>query len=87
MDAKGAAGKLVRAYASKNNEGDDWLESWFSKRTQLRCTSVISEEEQVVPVEVEGTQAPQFDQRPGLRLVSIRPHYFRGFKALRNQLI
>ena len=86
MDATGAAGELVRAYASKDDEGDDWLESWFSKRRQLHCSSVIPEEEQVVPIELEATHAPQLGQRPGLRLVSIMPHYFRGFKALADPI-
>ena len=82
MDAKGGAGKLVRAYASKDDEEDDWLESWFLNRTQLHCASHIPEGEQVVPIELEATHAPKLGQRPGLRLVSIRPHYFRGYKAL-----
>ena len=82
MDAIGAAGALVRAYASKDDEGDDWLESWFFQRTQLHCTSVIPGDEQVVPIELEATHVPQVGQRLGLRLVSVRPHYFRGFKAL-----
>ena len=82
MDATGAAGELVRAYALKDDEEDDWLGSWFSKRTQLHCASIISEEEQIVPIELEATHAPQLGQRLGLRLVSIRPHYFRGFKSL-----
>ena len=82
MDAIGPTGELVRAYASKDDEGDDWLESWFLNRTQIHCASVIPEDEQVVPIKLEATHAPQLGQRPGLRLVSIRPHYFRGFKAL-----
>ncbi len=82
MDAKGPAGDLVRAYVSKDDEGDDWLESWFLNRTQLHCAPAIPEDDQVVPMELKATHAPQLGQRPGLRLVSIRPHYFRGFKAL-----
>ena len=82
LDAKGAAGGLVQAYTTRDDAGDDWLESWFSKRTQLHCASVIPEDEQVVPIVLEATQIPQLSQRPGLSLVSIRPHYFRGFKAL-----
>ncbi|MCY4415831.1 MAG: AAA family ATPase [Chloroflexi bacterium] len=82
MEAKGGAGKLVRAYAAKDDEEDDWLESWFLNRTQLHCASHIPEDERVVPIELEATHAPKLDQRPRLRLVSIRPHYFRGYKAL-----
>ena len=52
------------------------------KRTQLHCDSVIPEDEQVVPIALEATHVPQLSQRPGLSLVSIRPHYLRGFKAL-----
>ena len=55
---------------------------WFSKRTQLHFSSSIPEDEQVVPITLESTHVPQLRQRPSLSLVSIRPHYFRGFKAL-----
>ena len=82
MDVEGGVGKLVQVYASKNDDEDDWLESWFLKRTQLHCASQIPEDEQVVPIELDSVHAPKVGQRPGLRLVSIRPHYFRGFKAL-----
>ena len=82
LDAIGAVGGLVRAYASKDDAGDEWLESWFSKRTQLHCDSNIPEDGQVVPIALEATHVPQMIQRSGLSLVSIRPHYFRGFKAL-----
>ena len=82
LDAIGAVGGLVRAYASKDDAGDDWLEWWFLNRTQLHCAAVIPEDEQVVPIALEATHVPQLSQRPGLSLVSIRPHYFRGFKAL-----
>ena len=82
LDAIGAVGGLVRAYGSKDDAGDDWLESWFLKRTQLHCDSVIPEDEEVVPIALEAARVPQLSQRPGLSLVSIRPHYFRGFKAL-----
>ena len=82
LDSIGAVGGLVRAYASKDDEGDDWLESWFSGRTQLHCASVIPEDKQVVPIALEVTEVPQKSQRRGLNLLSIRPHYFRGFKAL-----
>ena len=82
LDVKGAVGRLVRAYASKDDTGDDWLESWFLKRTQLNCDSVIPADEQVVPIVLEATHVPQLSQRSGLSLVSIKPHYFRGFKAL-----
>ena len=74
LDAIGAVGGLVRAYASKDDAGDDWLEWWFLKRTQLHCAAVIPEDEQVVPIALEATHVPQLSQRPGLSLVSIRPH-------------
>ena len=82
LNAIGAVGGLVRAYASKDDAGDDWLESWFLKRTKLHCDSVIPADEQVVPIALEATHVPQLSQRSGLSLVSMRPHYFRGFKAL-----
>ena len=82
LDATGAVGGLVREYTTRDDSGDEWLESWFLRRTQLHCASNIPEDEQVFPITLEATHVPQLSQRPGLSLVSIRPHYFRGFKAL-----
>ena len=82
LDAMGAVGGLVRAYTTRDDSGDEWLESWFLRRIQLHCASSIPQDEQVVPITLEATRVPQLSQRPGLSLVSIRPHYFRGFKAL-----
>ena len=82
LDAKGAVGELVRAYTTRDDSVEEWLESWFLSRTQLYFTSGIPEDLQVVPITLEPTQAPQLSQRSGLSLVSIRPNYFRGFKAL-----
>ena len=82
LDAKGAVGELVRAYTTRDDAGEEWLESWFLSRTQLHFTSGIPEDLQVVSITLEPTQVPQLSQRSGLSLVSIRPNYFRGFKAL-----
>ena len=82
LNAKGAVGGLVRAYTTRDNLGDVWLESWFLKRTEFHYASTIPEGEQILTVTYESTHVPQLSQRPGLSLVSIRPHYFRGFKVL-----
>ena len=52
------------------------------RRTELHFASSIPADEQVTPITLAPTHVLQPSQRPGLRLVSIRPHYFRGFKAL-----
>ena len=72
----------MQAYTTKDDLEEEWLDSWFLRRTQLYCGAGIPEDEQVVPISLESTLIPQRSQRPELRLVSIRPHYFRGFKAL-----
>ena len=82
LNARGAAGGLARAYTTRDHSGDDWLESWFLRRTELHCASNIPEVEEIVPITFEANDVPQLSQRPGLSLVSIRPHYFRGFKTL-----
>ena len=82
LGAKGAIGGLARAYTTRDDSGEEWLESWFTRRTQLHFASSIPEDEQIVPITLAPTHVPQLSQRPGLSLVSIRPHYFRGFKAL-----
>ena len=82
LDAVGAVGGLVRAFASRSDSEDDWLESWFIRRTQIHFASAIPEGEQVVPISLEATHRLQMSRRPGLNLISVRPHFFRGFKAL-----
>lgn len=82
LDAPGAVGGLVRAYARDSGTEDGWLDSWFLKRTRLHCESSVPEVDQFEPITVEATQAPDLSAEPGPRLVSIRPHYFRGFKNL-----
>ena len=86
LDAKGAVGRLVRAYTTREDSAHEWLESWFRRRTQLHFASGIPDDEQVVPIALEPTQVPQLRQRPGLSLASIKPHYFRGFKALTDPI-
>ena len=82
LDAQGAIGGLARAYTTRDDSGEEWLESWFTRRTQLHFAASIPEDELIVPPKLPPTNVPQLSQRTGLRLVSIRPHYFRGFKAL-----
>ena len=82
QDAQGAIGGLARAYTTRDDSGEEWLESWFTRRTQLHCAPSIPKDEQILPLTLPPTHVLQLTQRTGLRLVSIRPHYFRGFKAL-----
>ena len=82
LDAQGAIGGLARAYTTRDDSGEEWLESWFTRRTQLHFAPSIPEDEPIVPLTLPPTHVLQLSQRPGLRLVSLRPNYFRGFKAL-----
>ena len=82
LDVKGAVGELVQAYITRNDSGEEWLESWFSRRTQLHVTSGIPKDKQVIPITSDPTHVTLTSQRLGLSLVSITPHYFRGFKTL-----
>ena len=82
LSAEGAVGGLAQAYTTRDDMEDGWLDSWFLRRTQLYCAAGIPEDEQVVPISLETTLMPRRSERPRLQLVSIKPHYFRGFKAL-----
>ena len=86
LDATGAVGGLVRAYTASDAMEDEWLESWFLQRTRLHRDSRIPEDVQFAPITLDATDVPQLNQRPGLSLVSISPHYFRGFKDLPNPI-
>ena len=85
LDAQGAIGGLARAYTTRDDSGEDWLESWFTRRTQLHFASSISEDEPIVPLTLPPTHVLQLSQRTGLCLVSIRPHYFRASKRSPTQ--
>lgn len=82
LDSKGAVGRLVQAYTTRDDVEEKWLDSWFLRRAQLYCTGSIPEDEEVVPISLEASLNSKRSHRQGLRLVSVRPHYFRGFKAL-----
>ena len=86
LDATGAVGGLVRAYTASDDMEDEWLDSWFLKRTQLHRDSSIPEDEQFVPITLETTHVPLLNRRLNLRLVSIKPHYFRGFKDIQGPI-
>ena len=86
LDATGAVGQLVRDYATRNATEEDWLDSWFLRRTELHCESRIPEDEQFVPITIEPIDAPLLNQSTGLRIVSVRPNYFRGFKEIHDPI-
>lgn len=82
QDVDGAIGGLVRAYTARDDTEEGWLESWFSRRSGFHYSSSIPKDEQIVPIKLETSDTPKSAQQLGLKLVSIKPHYFRGFKAL-----
>ncbi len=86
QDVTGAVGELVRVYTTDGANKDGWLDSWLLRRTRLHYDGNISEDEQIVSVTSTVTGASTLPKRPGLRLVSITPHYFRGFKNLPNAI-
>ena len=47
LDAQGAIGGLARAYTRRDDSGEEWLESWFTRRTQFHFAPSIPEDEPI----------------------------------------
>lgn len=77
----GAVGEFVRSYpGAQELEDATWLETWFSNRANKHFTGTVTTDDEVQlppapPAPTEGLMLAQ-----PVRLVSIQPHYFRGFR-------
>ncbi|MBI2830756.1 MAG: AAA family ATPase [Chloroflexi bacterium] len=77
----GALGGFASAYPGSRSEDDSWIDSWFVERATKYCGHTIGPDDKIVvhkefPDIVEGTLGES------VRLKSIEPHYFRGFRDI-----
>lgn len=79
---EGDLGELVRQYISRPADSNEWLKQWFADRSSSYYSGNRSFDASIqfpatlpVPAVAQGLAAPT-------RLVSLTPHYFRGFKVL-----
>jgi len=77
----GAIGNFVRIYPGiQTSDETEWLETWFRERTNKYFNEIAPSLDEI--------QAPALSPAPAqgellaqpIRLVSVQPHYFRGFR-------
>jgi len=77
----GAIGDLVRGYpGAQELEDVTWLETWFGDRANKHFTGTLTADDEIQlppapPVSTQGLSLAQ-----PIRLASIQPHFFRGFR-------
>jgi len=76
----GAVGDLVRTYPGvRASDEVDWLETWFQARATKYFNETLSPSDEIqLPAPPPAAQGGLLAQP--IRLVSIQPHYFRGFR-------
>lgn len=84
-DIPGTIGSFVHAYPGSQSEDNSWLDSWFNTHTGRHFNQTISPDDEILvhktfPKVTQGTPAEP------LRLKSIEPHYFRGFREIQQPI-
>ena len=77
----GAIGNFVRNYPGIQATDDiDWLQTWFRERVNKYFTETLSSSDEIQLPAPPPTPAQGELLAQPIRLVSIQPHYFRGFR-------
>jgi energy-coupling factor transporter ATP-binding protein EcfA2 len=87
----GTLGEYVRTFPGRRSSeaNSAWLDKWFSYRTEgyLKGTAAtVFDTRPAQEVLAEAIQQRSALVTVAVRLVSIQPHYFRGFRALSNPI-
>jgi len=79
----GAIGEFVLCYpGTQTADETEWLESWFRDRTNRYFTETLSSSDEIqLPIPPPVPAQEELLAQP-IRLVSIQPHYFRGFREI-----
>lgn len=79
----GALGDLVRSYPGVRESDDQhWLDQWFRSRTRCHYEGSLSSEDAVCPLDQTTVHVPSTTVARPVRIVSVQPHYFRGFREV-----
>jgi tetratricopeptide (TPR) repeat protein len=83
----GAIGEFVLYYpGTKVADETEWLESWFRERTNKHFTKTLSSVDEIkLPTPPAAPSQEELLAHP-IRLVSIQPHYFRGFREVKQSI-
>ncbi len=77
----GSVGTFVRAYPGSHSEDDSWLDQWYVGHTDKYFNNQITKDDQVLVHEKFPTITENKLVEP-MRLKSIEPRYFRGFRVI-----
>lgn len=83
VKTSGAIGEFVLCYpGTQIADETEWLESWFRDRTNRYFTETLSSSDEIqLPTPPPAPAQEELLAQP-IRLVSIHPHYFRGFREV-----
>ncbi len=81
----GTLGGFVRVYPGSQSEDNSWLDSWFITRTNGHFNQTISPDDKILVHKTFPTVAQGILAEP-IRLKSIEPHYFRGFREIQQPI-
>ncbi len=73
------------AYPGSQSEDDSWLDSWFITHTSRYFNQAISADDKVIVHKTFPTLTQRTLAEP-VRLKSIEPHYFRGFREIQQPI-
>jgi hypothetical protein len=85
VNLPGALGSFVLGYPGSQSEDDSWLDSWFVERTGRYFNQAISDDDKIIVHKAFPTLAQRTLAEP-IRLKSIEPHYFRGFREIQQPI-
>jgi hypothetical protein len=81
----GTLGSFVHAYPGSQSEDDSWLDSWFITRTNGHFNQTISPDDKILVHKTFPTVTQGMLAEP-IRLKSVEPHYFRGFREIQQPI-
>ena len=80
----GTLGSLARQYPGIASASEStWLDDWFLSRTRAHFDDSVADSDRNVRCVDADSQTTSQDSALSARLLSIHPHYFRGFRSLK----
>jgi len=77
----GAIGNFVMSYPGVQFADETkWLEDWFENRIEKYYYQTFSEADEIIIPEIPSSPSGENLLARPIRIISIQPHYFRGFR-------
>ena len=81
----GTLGSFVNVYPGSQSEDDNWLDSWFTTHCKKYFDKTISPDDKTLVHKTYPKATKEILADP-IRLKSIEPHYFRGFRVIQQPI-